>query len=139
MTPLDQIAGRLTLVYPVAPSPSTSDKAISTMRRALCVLSSGLMLAGLMPSAASAGPAMSSSLQQTTLDQAGCVARGEAAVREAGMTQNVEAHQATVYGEQGEYTAMIRCAAGSGLVFFVVAGPRPERASKFMSDLRGRF
>lgn len=82
---------------------------------------------------------MSSSLQATQLEQAECVRRGETVIRDAGMTQNVEAHQATVYGEQGDYTAMIRCASGSGLVLFVVAGPRPERASKFMSDLRGRF
>jgi hypothetical protein len=25
------------------------------------------------------------------------------------------------------------------MVFFVVAGPRPDRASRFMADLRGKF
>lgn len=109
------------------------------MRRIASTLRLSLLVVAGSISVAVAAPAMSSSLQSTTLDQAGCVARGEAVIREAGMTQNVEAHQATVYGEQGDYTAMVRCAAGSGLVFFVVAGPRPERASKFMSDLRGRF
>ncbi len=82
---------------------------------------------------------MSTSLQSTTLEQSECVKRGETAIRDAGMTQNVESHQATAYGEQGDYTAMVRCVSGSGLVFFVVAGPRPERASKFMSDVRGKF
>jgi hypothetical protein len=28
---------------------------------------------------------------------------------------------------------------GYQMVFFVVAGPRPDRASKFMADLKGKF
>lgn len=134
-----QIAGRSTLVYSVAVIVNPDQSDLPAMPRALSILSVSLILVGATPQTGLAGPAMSSSLQQTTLDQAACVARGETAVREAGMTRNVEAHQATVYGEQNEYTGMIRCASGSGLVFFVVAGPRPERASKLMSDLRSRF
>ena len=60
-------------------------------------------------------------------------------MREAGLTRNLQVLQLTVYGEQGEYTASVRCVPGHQMVFFVVAGPRPDRASKFMADLRGKF
>jgi hypothetical protein len=96
------------------------------------------VLAGVLPAAA-AGPSMSTSLQATTLDLADCLKRGEAIMREAGLTRNLQVLQVTVYGEQGDYTASVRCVPGKEVVFFVVAGPRPDRASKFMADLRAKF
>jgi hypothetical protein len=86
-----------------------------------------------------AGPSMSTSLQATTLDLAECLKRGETIMREAGLTRNLQVLQVTVYGEQGEYTASVRCVPGYQVVFFAVAGPRPDRASKYMADLRGKF
>ena len=68
---------------------------------------------------------MSTGLQATTLDLAECLKRGEAIMREAGLTRNLQVLQVTVYGEQGEYTASVRCVPGKEMVFFVVAGPRP--------------
>ena len=90
-------------------------------------------------SSALAGPSMSTSLQATTLDLAECLKRGEAIMREAGLTRNLQVLQVTVYGEQGEYTASVRCVPGYQVVFFAVAGPRPDRTSKYMADLRGKF
>lgn len=95
------------------------------------------LLAGALPAAA--GPSMSTSLQATKLDLADCLKRGEAIMREAGLTWNLQVQQLSVSGEQGEYTASVRCLPGKDMVLFVVAGPRPDRASKFMADLRGRF
>lgn len=100
------------------------------------MLTAGL-LAGTLP--ATAGPSMSTGLQATTLDLAECLKRGETLLRDAGLTRNLQVMQLSVYGEQGEYTASVRCVPGYQVVFFVVAGPRPDRASKFMSDLRGKF
>jgi hypothetical protein len=95
------------------------------------------LLAGALPAAA--GPSMSTSLQSTTLDLGECLKRGETLMREAGLTRNLQVLQVTVYGEQGDYTASVRCVPGYQMVFFVVAGPRPDRASKFMADLRDKF
>ena len=99
------------------------------------------LVAGLLASAlpASAGPSMSTSLQATTLDLAECLKRGEAIMREAGLTRNLQVQQLSVSGEQGEYTAAVRCVPGKDVVLFVVAGPRPDRASKFMAELKDRF
>jgi hypothetical protein len=107
---------------------------LKTLFRA--TLTAGL-LAGILP--ASAGPSMSTSLQSTTLDLGECLKRGETLMREAGLTRNLQVMQVTVYGEQGDYTASVRCVPGYQMVFFVVAGPRPDRASKFMADLKDKF
>lgn len=88
---------------------------------------------------ATAGPSMSTGLRATTLDLAECLKRGEEIMRDAGLTRNLQVMQLTVYGEQGEYTASVRCVPGYQMVVFVVAGPRPDRASKFMADLREKF
>jgi hypothetical protein len=95
------------------------------------------LIAGAYP--AMAGPSMSTSLQPTTLELSECLKRGEAIMREAGLTRNLQVLQLTVYGEQGEYTASVRCVPGKEMVIFVVAGPRPDRASKYMADLKGKF
>jgi hypothetical protein len=96
------------------------------------------LLAAAAPSAL-AGPSMSTGLQATTLDLAECLKRGEAIMRDAGLTRNLQVLQLTVYGEQGDYTASVRCVPGKEMVLFVVAGPRPDQASKLMADLRGKF
>jgi hypothetical protein len=107
----------------------------------LTTLLRATLAAGLIASAlpAVAGPSMSTSLHPTTLELSECLKRGETIMREAGLTRNLQVLQLTVYGEQGEYTASVRCVPGKDVVLFVVAGPRPDRASKFMADLKGRF
>ena len=82
---------------------------------------------------------MSTNWQATTLEREDCVKQGENAMRGAKLTQHIQTFQESVYGANGDYTATIRCPNGKGLVFFVVAGPRTDRASKFMSELRERF
>jgi hypothetical protein len=109
----------------------------STLKTLLRTSLATSLLAAALP--ATAGPSMSTGLQATTLDLAECLKRGEAILREAGMTRNLQVLQLTVYGEQGDYTASVRCVPGKDVVIFVVAGPRPDRASKYMADLRGKF
>ena len=114
------------------------ERATMGQLRALCVI---LGIAGLAMSAgaASAGPAMTTNWQTTALDVADCLKRGEAAMRGAGLTMNLETLQESVYGENSDFTASIRCPTGKGFVFFVVAGPQIERARKLMSELRAEF
>ena len=109
----------------------------STLKTLLRATFATSLLAAALP--ATAGPSMSTGLQATTLDLAECLKRGEAILREAGMTRNLQVLQLTVYGEQGDYTASVRCVPGNEVVSFVVAGPRPDRVSKYMADLRGKF
>jgi hypothetical protein len=109
----------------------------STLKTFFCTTIAIGLLAGALPAAA--GPSLSTSLQATSLDLADCLKRGEAIMREAGLTRNLQVLQVTVYGEQGEYTASVRCVPGKEIVVFVVAGPRPDRASRFMADLKGKF
>ena len=109
----------------------------STLKTFFCTTIAIGLLAGALPAAA--GPSLSMSLQATSLDLADCLKRGEAIMREAGLTRNLQVLQVTVYGEQGEYTASVRCVPGKEIVVFVVAGPRPDRASRFMADLKGKF
>jgi hypothetical protein len=107
----------------------------------LKTLTCATLAAGLLTTAlpATAGPSMSTSLQESTLDLADCLKRGEAIMRQAGLTANLQVQQLSVSGEQGDYTASIRCLPGKDVVLFVVAGPRPDRASQFMADLKGKF
>jgi hypothetical protein len=108
-----------------------------TLKTVLCASLAAGLLAGALP--ATAGPSMSTSLGATTLDLADCLKRGEAIMREAGLTANLQVQQLSVSGEQGDYTASVRCLPGKDVVLFVVAGPRPDRTSKFMADLKSKF
>lgn len=105
--------------------------------RLSCAAAAAILAALTIP--ALAGPAMSTNWQTTTLEREACVKQGEAAMRSANLTEHIQSFQESVYGESGPYTAAIRCPSGKGLVFFVVAGPRTDRASKFMSELREKF
>jgi hypothetical protein len=106
------------------------------MKRSLPLIFAGAVLA---VSAASAAPAMSTIWQETDLDLTDCVKQAEAAMHDAGMTKNAQTLHESVYGEQGLYTASIRCLSGKGVVFIVVSGPRQDRAVQFVGALKSRF
>jgi len=108
-----------------------------TLKTSLYATLAAAFLATSLPAAA--GPSMSTSLQATKLDLADCLKRGETIIREAGLTANLQVQQLSVSGEQGEYTASVRCLPGKDVVLFVVAGPRPDRASKYMAALKDKF
>lgn len=82
---------------------------------------------------------MSTIWQETDLDLTDCVKQAEAAMHDAGMTKNAQTLHESVYGEQGLYTASIRCLSGKGVVFIVVSGPRQDRAMQFVGALKSRF
>jgi hypothetical protein len=107
--------------------------------RTLLPLTFALALGLVAPTTASAAPAMSTIWQETSLDLDACVKQAELALHDAGMTKNVQTLRESVYGEQGPYTGSIRCLSGKNIVFIVVAGPRQDRASQFVSVLKSKF
>jgi hypothetical protein len=112
----------------------------STSRMSLSrSLSLGLAFGLLATTAASAAPAMSTIWQDTTLDLGACVKQAELALHDAGMTKNAQSLRESAYGEQGPYTAAIRCLTGKGIVFMVVSGPRQDRAVQYIGMLKSKF
>jgi hypothetical protein len=104
----------------------------------------GLIIAALVcaPSAMAqqpAAPSMSTAWRSITLDQAGCVARAQTAMRAAGLTENYETVGESVYGEVPSYTGAIRCIAAKGIAYFVVAGPDVKLASQHQRNLVQQF
>ena len=87
--------------------------------------------------AAAAGPSMSSAWLKITVDQDECVQRSKAAIQENSFTTRIEVlGNSSIYGERGEYTALVRCAADMNMVYFVVAGPKGDAASRYMNAIR---
>ena len=88
--------------------------------------------------AAVAGPSMSTKWTTTTLSLDRCKSRGEDALRDAKF-KGVKVPQYSVFGERGDYSAMIRCATDKGVIFFVVAGPEVDRANRYVDDVSEGF
>ncbi len=103
----------------------------------------GLIVAALVcaPTAMAqqSAPSMSTSWRSISLDQAGCIARAQNAMRAAGLTQNYETVGESVYGEVPSYTGAIRCVSTKGMVYFVVAGPDVKLASQHQQSLVRQF
>lgn len=89
--------------------------------------------------AAAAGPSMSSAWLKIAVDQDECVQRSKAAIQENSFTTRLEVlGNSSIYGERGEYTALVRCAADMNMAYFVVAGPKGDAASRYMNAIRDR-
>ena len=89
--------------------------------------------------AAAAGPSMSSAWLKISVEQDECVQRGKAAVQENSFTTRLEVlGNSSIYGERGEYTALVRCASDMNMAYFVVAGPKGDVASRYMNAIRDR-
>jgi hypothetical protein len=84
-------------------------------------------------------PAMTTNWVTVTVPQAECVARAEVLMKEAGLTNNYEVVGQSVFGEQGDYTAQIRCIADKTIALFVVTGPELEGARKYMTAIFDKF
>ncbi len=90
--------------------------------------------------AAFAGPSMSSAWLKISINQEECVRAGTAATRENSFTTRFEVvGEQSVYGERGEYTALVRCADDMKMAYFVVAGPKGNDASRYMNAIRDGF
>lgn len=90
--------------------------------------------------AAAAGPSMSSAWLSIDIDQDQCVEHGKSAVRGNSFNTRFEVlGNSSIYGERGDYTALVRCAADKNMAYFVVAGPKGDAASRYMNGIRDRF
>ncbi len=88
----------------------------------------------LVGSAALAGPSMSTKWTNTTLPLDRCKSRAEGALRDAKFS-GIKVLNYSVFAERGAYSAMVRCATDKQMVFFVVAGPQVERASRYLDSI----
>jgi hypothetical protein len=101
-----------------------------------------LVLAGAMASmtAEGGGPSMSSSWVSITSSQDECVKRATQSIRNNSFNSNFEVlGNSSIYGERGDYTALVRCAADKGIVYFVVAGPKGDTCSSHMNAIKDGF
>jgi hypothetical protein len=91
--------------------------------------------------AALAAPWVFTAWKKTALNQTECVRRGTALLNSNGYS-NVKSGingSNTVVGGIGDYTGLVRCAAGDlGVVFFVVAGPT-NLVSNYLTNLYDGF
>ena len=101
-----------------------------------------VVLTGVMASATAegGGPSMSSSWVSITGSQDECVKRGTQSIRSNSFNNNFEVlGNTSIYGERGDYTALVRCVADKGIAYFVVAGPRGETCSNHMNAIKDGF
>jgi hypothetical protein len=106
------------------------------------VAMTGAALAALVPSATKvdAGPSMSSAWLAITVSQDECIRRGSTTMKDRDFETRFEVlGNTSIYGELKDYTALIRCAADKGIVYFVVAGPTGSVCSKHMNAMRDNF
>ena len=96
------------------------------------------LAACLISSAALAGPSMSTKWNDTTLSLERCKERAERALRDANFS-GIKVLNYSVFGERGDYSAMVRCATDKTMVFFVVAGPQVERTNRYVDDIGDGF
>ena len=85
--------------------------------------------------ASSASPAMTTNWKTSDLDKKECLARGEKIMKDAGLTKNFEVTTASIFGEQGDYTAQINCITDKNIVMFLVVGPTLEKARVHMKAI----
>lgn len=96
----------------------------------------------LISSVAVAGPSMSVGWMDVNSDQDACVRRASNAIKHNGFTVNFEVvSNRTIFGERGDYTATIRCAAERQVAFIAVAGPYGQSsvADKYLGLIRDSF
>jgi len=84
-------------------------------------------------------PALTTNWTSTTLGQKECLQRAERVVRDAGLNRNFEVVGQSVFGEQGDFTAQVRCITEKGVVIFVIVGPKLDGARVHMKALFDHF
>src|SRR5262245_19366635 len=101
-----------------------------------------LVLAGTLGSVSmvGAGPSMSSAWLSITIDQDECIKRASASMKDQSFNTRFEVlGNSSIYGERGDYTALVRCAADKNIAYFVVAGPQGNICSRHMNAIRDNF
>ena len=83
---------------------------------------------------------MSAGWQDWTGSQDACVKKAAARLHQKGFNANFEVlNNRTIYGEIGQYTAVIRCFAEKKIAFVAVAGPNGDQCGKYLDAIKDRF
>ncbi len=84
-------------------------------------------------------PSIANSWQQTKLSSEQCVKRAEIAIRNTGFSENVNFGSSSVTGNNGQYTASIKCLGKDGVILFTVAGTPAELTERLLKTLENNF
>ena len=76
--------------------------------------------------------------KNTDLSQAACLENAGKAIRDGGF-KPLQSSQYSRFGGIGDYTVSIRCISEKQMVFFVVAGPNNDTASKYLDAVIAKF
>jgi len=87
----------------------------------------------------SPAPAMTTNWRSSSLSLQACKDRAAQKMRNGGLIKNLEVMTQSVFGEEGDYTAQIRCVPDKKIVFFAVVGPKLDRAREHLKALFENF
>jgi len=92
-----------------------------------------------MTGAAFAAPSLYTGLHEFQFSQTKCMRRAAIAVKAAGLTTRFEVVGSSTFGEQGDYTGLIRCIEEKKVVIFSVAGPQGSQSVEIGNALDSEF
>jgi hypothetical protein len=91
-------------------------------------------------SALAEAPAMSANWLSFPGSQDECVKRGTAILKTINFKANFEVlGNRTLYGELGDYTAVLRCVVDKQIIFVAVAGPSSDLTDKYETQILKGF
>jgi hypothetical protein len=93
-----------------------------------------------LPTAALAQyPIIFNHIKFVSIDQEACIRRSEVAVKSTGFDRNFELIGDGAFAVNGNYSVSVRCEMSRGVVFFAVAGPDNNTASKLVERVQNAF
>ena len=84
-------------------------------------------------------PIIFNHIKFVSIDQNACIRRSEVAVKSSGFDRNFELIGDGAFAVNGEYSVSVRCKMSRGVVFFAVAGPDNDTASKLVERVQQAF
>ncbi len=84
-------------------------------------------------------PIIFNHIKFVNIDQSACIKRSEVAVKSTGFDRNFELIGDGAFAVNGEYSVSVRCEMSRGVVFFAVAGPDNDIASKLVDRVQQAF
>ncbi len=100
----------------------------------------GLALSALpaLVSPSLAGPSVASRYNEIKMSQEQCLKNAGEALRKTGLEAQDRTKQSR-YGARGDYTGVVRCIAGNGLVLFISSGPSRQMTDNLSATLFKNF
>jgi hypothetical protein len=99
-----------------------------------------LALTAIVPDVALAdAPGMATYWLEASIPHEECMTRASRAMAAAGLTKNFDKTGQSVYGEDEDFVAAIRCVMPKSIVIFVTAGPKGARGQEIGKKLTDAF